>query len=171
MRKFRRSESAATAVEFALVAAPLLFLLFAIIEVSLMLAAQHQLQSATDAISRLIRSGKVTAEMQAPQFRAKFCSQASLLSNCEDAINIDLRSAPRFSDLAQEMPDPLAVGPQTPGGAYQPSYQTGGPEQPGSLIVTYDWQFFGPLDMFGNLPEFPRTRRLSGLAVYKNGSF
>lgn len=168
---FRRSDSGATAVEFALVAVPLGLVLFAIIEVSLMLAAQHQLQSATDTMAGMIRSGKVTADMPEPQFREQFCNEASLLRNCESAINIDIRSAPRFSALAEEMPDPLTVGPQSSGGGYQSSYQPGGPERPGSLIVTYDWQFFGPLDMFGNLPDLPRTRRISGLAIYKNESF
>lgn len=166
--RFRHSENGATAVEFALVAVPLGLVLFAIIEVSLMLAAQHQLQGATDAMARMIRSGIVTAQMQEPQFREEFCTQASLLRNCQASINIDIRSAPRFSALAQEIPNPLLVGPQSSGEAYQSSYQPGGPERPSSLIVTYDWEFFGPLDMFGNLPDLPRTRRISGLAIYKN---
>jgi len=130
MSRFRHSENGATAVEFALVAVPLGLVLFAIIEVSLMLAAQHQLQGVTDAMARMIRSGKVTAKVQEPQFRE-----------------------------------------ESSGEAYQSSYQPGGPERPGSLIVTYDWEFFGPLDMFGNLPDLPRTRRISGLAIYKNDAF
>jgi Flp pilus assembly protein TadG len=171
MSRFRRSENGATAVEFALVAAPLGLVLFAIIEVSLMLAAQYQLQGATDAMARMIRAGEVSAQMQEPQFREEFCTQVSLLRNCREDINIDIRNAPRFSALAEEIPDPLLVGPQSSGEAYQSNYQPGGPERPGSLIVTYDWKFFGPLDMFGNLPDLPRTRRISGLAIYKSETF
>lgn len=174
--KFGHSASGAAAVEFALVAAPLALVVFAIIEVSLMLATQYQLQSATDAMSRLIRSGQVSARdgsllIGEAQFRDDFCSRISLIRNCRDSINIDLRNAPRFADLAREMPDPLAVGPRQSGETYQSRYTPGGTTMPGALIVTYDWNFIGPLDVFGNLAGMPGVRRLPALAVFMNEAF
>ncbi len=174
--RFWRSESAATAVEFALVAAPLLLLLFAIIEVSLMLAAQSQLQNAADAMSRLIRTGEVTAadgsiKMAEPDFRGELCAKVSLLRNCETGISLDIRNAARFADLAAMLQDPLAIGPQSSGESYASRYEPGGISRAGSLIVTYDWEFLGPLGVFGNLPQKSGARRISARAVYKNESF
>lgn len=170
-RAFRRSESGATAIEFALVAMPLLVLLGAIIEISLMLTAQSELQHATETATRLVRTGSTSIASE-QDFRAAVCSRVVLIPGCAGVINVDVRNADTFNALAAVAPIPRDVGPSTESGSYSSVYQPGGSARPGRVVVTYDWSFIFPfLGVFGNLDDIPGTRRIYGLTVFMNEPF
>jgi Flp pilus assembly protein TadG len=57
-RRFARAEDAAAAVEFALVAAPFLALIFAILETALVFFADQTLETAASNSARLIMTGQ-----------------------------------------------------------------------------------------------------------------
>lgn len=174
-KRFRRSESGATAIEFALVAMPLLMLLGAIIEVSLMLTAQFELQHAVENTARLIRTGGVAARvppMSENDFRSVVCSRVVLVRDCAASIHFDLRNSTSFANLAAVATEPRNVGPQNQGDIYISVFQPGGSDRPGRLVVTYDWSFVFPfLGVFGNLPNIEGSRRIYGLAVFMNEPF
>ena len=170
-KKFRRSENGAAAIEFALVALPLIVLLGAIIEISLMLVAQFELQHATERAARLIRTGGAT-NMTESDFRAVVCSRVVLVPSCATSINVDVRNATNFATLATNAPAPRFVGPEDDDDNYTPIFQPGASAKPGRLVVTYDWTFVFPfLRVFSNLPLMPNKRRLYGLAAFMNEPF
>src|ERR1700753_880921 len=80
---FIRDRKAATAVEFALVAAPFLAITVALIQTFLVFFAQAMLETITRNTSRLIMTGQVqTQNMTQAAFLQQLCNQGSILFNC-----------------------------------------------------------------------------------------
>jgi Flp pilus assembly protein TadG len=93
-----------TAVEFALVAFPFIFMTVGIVELALMFMTQSVLHESTFSASRLIRTGQI---QQAPggqqeMFEDAVCDFARLLIPC-GSIQYQVQSLPSFSD-AEDMP-------------------------------------------------------------------
>ena len=63
LRRFRRDPSGASAVEFALIAFPLILLLLAALEVGIVYFANFALENATSQGARLIRTGQASVEV------------------------------------------------------------------------------------------------------------
>src|ERR1041385_3492728 len=86
----------ATAVEFALVAAPFIALIAAIFQVGLIIYATQSLQNATAAASRLILSGQAqTGNMTASQFGQAVCDNTSVFT-CS-GLMVDVRTYQSFA--------------------------------------------------------------------------
>lgn len=80
-----REEHAATAVEFALVATPFLFLMGAIFELAILFLAGQVLDTATADAARLIRTGQAQqAAMTATQFKTQVCNRLYVLFDCNN---------------------------------------------------------------------------------------
>ncbi len=79
-----KREDASTAVEFALLGIPFVFMLIGIIEVSLMFAANSVLQDAASQAARMIRTGQVQ-QSTSPEdaFYDEMCRVASVFLSCE----------------------------------------------------------------------------------------
>lgn len=103
-KKWLKQSSGATAVEFALVAFPFIYLLIGIIELSVMFAAMSTLDSATNTAARLVRTGQ--AQMSAdPEetFKTALCDQASVFLDCSK-IKYEVITMSNFSDFASFPP-------------------------------------------------------------------
>lgn len=165
----RTGQRGSTAVEFALVATPLIWILGVICETAAFIVVQYQLQYAVDRTARLIVTNSISAADVASvsAFKAKVCEFFNA-PNCNDAINVDLRSADTFTDLA--LPNIGEIGPASPSGTYTDTFTPGSATKPGSLIVTYDWKFafpfMGRTFSFGNVDTRTDVRRLHGIAIY-----
>jgi Flp pilus assembly protein TadG len=158
-RLFRRDAAGGTAVEFALLAAPLFALITATLEMGIMLATEFTLQNRAQDAGRLIRTGQVT---QQQDFITAFCTDAPLLRNCATNLHVYVGNGANFSLLNTSLPSSENVGPQT--GAFA----TGTAGQAVGVIVTYDWNFMFPaLRVFSNLPG-GKARRLQGIAVFRS---
>lgn len=100
-RRFRRSQSGATAVEFGFVAMPFLMLLAAIVETALMFWTSEVLEEAVSAASRSLLTGqsqtlyKGSSADQTKAFKATVCNNAPALIDC-DKLMIDVRSYASF---------------------------------------------------------------------------
>lgn len=83
-KDYQNGTDAATAVEFALVSIPFVFLLIGIIEMSLMFAASSILQGATTEAARIIRTGQAQTGGTDPQeaFETALCNHADSFLNC-----------------------------------------------------------------------------------------
>jgi Flp pilus assembly protein TadG len=160
--RFGRSTEGATAVEFALVAAPFFFLLGSIMEIGVMLFTEYRMQSAVDAAARLVRTGN--ASVSTPeQFADAICQNASGIPDCANRIGFVVTSGPRFADIT--MPDMATIGPGTR------SFAPGGPEQPVAVVATVDWTFILPsMRLMSNI-ENSNARRLQGIAVFQREPF
>lgn len=101
VKRWMRGEDAATAVEFALVAFPFIFLLVGIIELSIMFAAMSTLDAATNDAARLIRTGQVQQTNDDPQqmFEEVLCEKVGTFLPC-NAIQYEVITMNGFSDFA-----------------------------------------------------------------------
>ena len=109
-RGLLRNRDGAAAVEFALVAFPFFLMLFAIIEVALILTLDAVLENAVIDTGRLIRTGQASAMgMTAEQFKSRVCSRMSIFAgDCETRAAVDVRVVTNFVIPPQD--DPLNSG-------------------------------------------------------------
>lgn len=101
--RFCRDQRGATAVEFALLIAPLLFLLLGIMEVSMQYFVSAALDSAVQRTARLIRTGQAQGQhMTNAELRSQMCSNILNLFDCTTnsylmVDTVDTLSAPSYS--------------------------------------------------------------------------
>jgi Flp pilus assembly protein TadG len=127
-RRLIRQQDGAAAVEFGLVAAPFLALLFAIIETAIVFFAGQALETAVADSSRLIMTGQAqTQSFDATAFKNAVCAKIYGLFNCQNGIYVDVRTFSSFSSVT--MPSPVDGQ-----GNFQNNftYQPGGP---GDIVV------------------------------------
>jgi Flp pilus assembly protein TadG len=164
-RGFLRRTDAATAVEFALVAAPFIALIAAIFQVGLIIYATQSLQTATAAASRLILTGQAqTQNMTASQIAQTVCNETAVFT-C-GGLMVDVRTYNSFS----------GSDTSTPGLTYdahgnvtnQWQYNPGGPGDVVVARVMYQWPvFLGPLGL--NLSNLSNGYRLlMATSAFKN---
>jgi len=162
-RRFLASAEAATAVEFALVAAPFFALLIAILQTALVFFAQQVLQTATSESARLVMTGQAQNQnLTATQFQQDVCNYAPVLFTCS-ALYVNVQTFNSFSGMTQM--SPLQNGNFN---ANAMSYSTGGPGDVVLLQVFYQWPVvLGPLGF--NLSNMSGNNRLLiGTAVFRN---
>lgn len=98
MAGWRVDRRGAAAVEFALVAAPLVFLIMCCVELAMFILVNVMLDNATDVASRQIRTGQFTSSETATDFKALVCSNMSWLSDsCLGSIQVDVRTYDNFA--------------------------------------------------------------------------
>ncbi|MHC2620012.1 Flp pilus assembly protein TadG [Bradyrhizobium huanghuaihaiense] len=101
---FARDSRGATAVEFALVAAPFLALIIALLQTFLVFFAQQLLENIARQSARLVMTGQVqSAQMTQAAFKQKVCDQISILFTCS-GLMVDLQVANSWSGANTGMP-------------------------------------------------------------------
>jgi len=145
MRKFIKNTDGATAVEFALLAIPYVFLTVGIIELAIIYAAASLLEGATTSAARLIRTGQLQQGGGDPQtvFRDALCDYATALVNCNDVV-ITVQRMDSFSDVGGMNPTFNDEGEMEPGG-----FDPGGSNDRVLIRTWYRYEmmtpFIGPL--------------------------
>lgn len=101
---FAGDNKGATAVEFALVGAPFLALLIALIQTFLVFFAQELLESVVLQSSRLVMTGQVQSkQMTAATFKQAVCNEVVILFNC-GGLMVDMQVATAWSSTNTAMP-------------------------------------------------------------------
>jgi len=107
---FIKDRKGATAVEFALVAAPFLALIAGLIQTFLLFFAQSQLESAVRQSGRLIMTGQVqsqdaslTQTQALAAFHQSVCNNGAILFTCT-GLMVDVQVAPQWSSANAAMP-------------------------------------------------------------------
>jgi len=164
--RFVRQQNGAAAVEFALVAAPFLALLFAIMETALVFFAEQTLETATADSARLIMTGQAqtaTPAYTASNFKNAVCSRIYALFNCQGGLYVDVQSFSSFSDVASGSTSPIQNGQFKPPNNYSPG-------KPGDIVlvrVFYQWPVY--VSLLGlNLSNLGNNRLLTATAVFRN---
>jgi len=176
LRRFCRSERGVTAVEFALVLGPFVFLLGCICETGFMLFTEYVLQNATQEASRVVRTGQASGANGAPpitagDFKAIICNDVGFLIDCDGKVTVYVDNAPDFASLETTMDDPVDIGPDAGGSAYPVVFNPGPRLVAATVIATYDWGFVFPfMDWIGNI-NGGDARRLYGMAIFRNEPF
>ena len=176
LKSFRKNQSGASAVEFALVAGPFFYVLGCICETGLMLFTEYVLQNSVQEAARLVRTGQTSAgdgtiTMSAADFKTKICAQVSIIIDCAGGVSVYVNNADSFATLTTAMSDPLSVGTSSSGKKYTMVYQPGAQLKATTVIATYDWDFTFPfMEFLGNVHD-DHMRRLYGLAIFRNEPF
>lgn len=96
---FKRSDDGATAVEFAIIAPVFMFIVMAIIEVSLIFFATVNLDGAATEAARRIRTGQSQSSGNAlTDFTTTMCTQLDTMFDC-DFVQTDVRVMSSFSAI------------------------------------------------------------------------
>jgi Flp pilus assembly protein TadG len=104
LRRFARNRSGVAAVEFALIAAPFFFLLFAMIEIAAVFVLGSILENAVLEAARDIRTGRAQSSgMSQAAFRTAVCDRIVVLGTC-DNVEIDVRVFEDFDNVDQSSP-------------------------------------------------------------------
>jgi Flp pilus assembly protein TadG len=163
LRLLQRDDGAA-AVEFALVAAPFLALLFAIMETALVFFAGQTLETATADSARLILTGQAQSQgLNQASFKQQVCSRIYGLFDCTNGVNVDVRTYSTFASADLSRPTD-ANGNLVNNFSYSP----GGPCA--IVVVRLIYQFPVYVSMLGfNLSDMSGGKRLLiATSVFRN---
>ena len=97
-RRFVRQQDGSAAVEFALIAAPFLALLFAIIETAMVFFAGQTLEAAVADSSRLIMTGQAE-KFSAADFKTEVCKRIYGLFDCAGGVYVSVKSYSSFTSI------------------------------------------------------------------------
>ena len=163
---FLGNETGATAVEFALVAAPFIALLVGIIETFLVFFAGQQLQTVVNQTSRLILTGQAQKQgLSQSAFTTKLCANVVVLFNCS-GLMIDVEAYSDFSSTATGTPTLTFDGSGQVTNTWQ--YNPGTANQIVVVRVMYQWPvLLGPLGFsLSNLSN--GNRLIMASSTFKN---
>ena len=158
VRRVRYRDDGVTAVEFALVAPVFMFLVFAILETSLMYVVATVMQGEVALTTRIIRTGQLQQEGDAiTAFRESLCDNLDNVLNCDNVI-IDVRT---FEDFGEIDLDDFV---DEEGNASDNQFSPGGAGEIVVVRVAYLYNIvtpyldeFLPTDASGNLVLFAGT--------------
>jgi Flp pilus assembly protein TadG len=167
LRRFVRAHSGAVAIEFAIVAIPMLMLVMGVLELGMVLLVSTTLDTATDFASRDIRTGlfQQGGKVTAADFKAKVCKNMTwLASGCADRLTVEAQTFATFTNASASAPaDPAAFDPQAPR-----CWSVGAPEDIVLVRAYYAWPLFTPL-LSQALENGPNGKRLiSSAKAFRN---
>lgn len=132
-RRSARAREGSAVVEFAMIALPFFVLLFAILEIGLILLLDAVVETAVADTGRLVRTGQAQQQAVTPQvMKQKFCERMSVFAkDCSTRAYLDVRVINTFTEPL--VPDPTASG------VFDPSSLTFQPGGPGDLVLVRIW--------------------------------
>jgi Flp pilus assembly protein TadG len=177
---FFRCRKGATAVEFALVAAPFLALLVALLQTAMVFFAARMLDEITEEASRYVLTGQTqTANMNAAQFRTHVCTGDATLTKLVSALftcSSFLISAQSYANFAAANTNDPIVGfnannqpVDANGNVLTMPWSPGNPGDVVVLQIMYQWPVIGgPLGFSLSSPNANGNRLLMSTAVFRN---
>jgi Flp pilus assembly protein TadG len=166
LMRFLRGREGGAATEFALVAAPFIALVLAILQVGLIYFAQQALETDVEASARQVLTGQALSQgLTQSQFANVVCTNNPGLFTCGNFM-IDLQPATSFANAVVTAPTLTFDSSGKVTNAWQ--YNLGGPNQIMVMRVMYMWPvFLGPLGL--NLVDVSNnTHLLMSTAVFRN---
>ena len=163
---FAGSTSGATAVEFALVAAPFMAMLMALFQTALVFFASRVLDETTEQASRYIMTGQAQqSSMSQSGFKTWVCGQTFALFNCNNFM-INVQAYSSFSAASTTTPTLTYDANGNVTNSF--GYNTGNAGDIVVVQVMYQWPVvLGPLGF--NLSNLGNGNRLLvSTAVFKN---
>jgi Flp pilus assembly protein TadG len=168
VRRLLRREDASTAVEFGLVVAPFLALIFAILETTIVFFAGQALETAVAASARLIKTGQAqTKNFDQTAFKNAVCANIYGLFNCQSGVYVDVNSYSKFANISISNPVDANGNFKSDNFGYKP----GGP---GDIVVVrlyYQWPVYVSLLGF-NLANINGGKRLlAATSAFRNETY
>jgi len=155
LRRWRRDDSGATAIEFAVVATPFLLLLFGIMSVSLYYFTNFSIENAALAAARGIRtgqlqqslgiySGAVTNDDRKKAFKKALCDKAPSFLDCNSKAVVIVQSNASFGGISP----PSCANNGVLIDQSTASFDTGGASSVVLITVCYPWSAGNKLPFF-----------------------
>ena len=135
LRRFRRAEKGATAVEFGLIAPFFLGLLFGILEVALTFWSTQVLETAVANAARQIYTGTFQGAastdpvVELARFKTLVCANVTAVFDCNSKVKVDVRRIDQFSSAA------VVIEPPVTNGVFDPSKFTYDPPKRNEICV------------------------------------
>ncbi len=128
VKKWRRDDDGATAVEFAMVALPFLLMLYGIIGVGLFYFTTFSLENAIEQASRQIRTGQAqtgTPPLNAATFKASVCANVPQFVDCGSKLYVNVMNFPNSAAITPgNLPQCLDnTGALSTGSSYSPGQE------------------------------------------------
>ncbi len=167
--RLMRDKRGSAAVEFAIIAAPFLALIGAIIESALAFLAGQLLDTATNDAARMIRTGQAQAQgYDSAKFKAEVCKRLYVMINCA-GLSVDSRVLKDFSSYSATATNPVDVT-----GKFDPSkltFNTGGSTDIMVVKVYYQYPIYINKLAPGLATLANGKRLLTGVAAFRNEPF
>ena len=163
-RRFVSQNKASTTVEFGLLAALFVALIFAILQTAILFFAGQTLETAAATAARLILTGQAqTQGWTAAQFKSHVCTVITGLFNCQSGVYVNVETYSTFAAVGLGMP--------ISNGTFQSSGLGYNPGGPGDIVVVrlyYKYPVY--VDLFGfSLSNLTGGYNLlAATAVFKN---
>lgn len=164
-RRLARDRSGATLVEFAFVAGPLIALLIATLQVSLVFFAQQNLETTTEKATRQLLTGQAQgAGMTQSQFQSAVCSKLAAFMKCANVL-VDVQNVADFTSANTSSPTLTYDSHGNVSNSW--TYKPGGAGQITVVRIMYVWDVAkGPLGF--DLSTLSNGKRLLiATAVFK----
>jgi len=154
-RRWRSDESGTTAVEFAIVATPFVFLLFGLVSVCLYYFADFSMENATWQAARAVRTGQLQQSTGAytgittnadrqKALKKAFCDKAFLFADCTSKAVVIVQSNTGFGGISP--PSCTSNGVVITDSAA--AFSTGATSSVVLVTICYPWDFGGKLPLF-----------------------
>lgn len=170
LKRFRKAERGVTAIEFAFVGPPFIYLLCCIFETGLMLFSEYVIENGVASAARMIRTGQVqsAAGMNKAAFKKLVCGKMATFLVCDENLKIDIRTFPTFA--AVNMPPAIVNGALSANVTAGAQFSCGGPSQVVVVRTYYTWKLFMPgVSKLANLNG--GYRLLTSGAAFRNEPF
>lgn len=151
LRVFGADNSGSSALEFAMLTAPLILLMLAILQMSFVYFANFSLESAVNLAARMVRTGQAQS-FNAAEFKVEVCKKLSAPITC-GGLKLDVRKYSNFAGAATGLTQPLdGAGDLKTNFSYDPGAR-------GDVVVV---RAFYPLDIGSLLPAEISMSNMSG---------
>jgi Flp pilus assembly protein TadG len=163
-RRFLSQHQASTTLEFGLLAAPFVALIFAILQTAILFFAGQALETAAATAARLILTGQAqTQGWTAAQFKSHVCSVITGVFNCQNGVYVDVETYSSFAAVNLGMP--------VSNGTFNSSSLGYNPGRPGDIVVVrlyYQYPVFVDLMGFNLGTLNGGYNLLAATVVFKN---
>jgi Flp pilus assembly protein TadG len=162
--RFLNDHGGASALEFAIVAAPLLLLLLGMLEVGLVNFANFELDNAVNYGARLVRTGQAqTDKFNAEKFKTEVCKKLTAPITCE-GLRLDVRHFSNFTSADLTNPIDSSGNLKT-----SFSFDPGGPGQIVVVRAFYEWDLTAKMPKDIALSNMANGNRLlMSTAAFRN---
>jgi Flp pilus assembly protein TadG len=158
LRRFARATEGVVALEFAFLALPFLFMIFALLELALVFLLAASLDTAMERAARSIRTGGFqdanrTGTMAAQQtaFEKQVCKEMAWIAPaCEASLKVDVQVFDQWAktNASEPMIDPVYKDGKIVGKTFKPEltvFNAGGPRSIVLVRGYYQWPMLTPL--------------------------
>ncbi|MBP2159729.1 MULTISPECIES: TadE/TadG family type IV pilus assembly protein [Asticcacaulis] len=168
LRKGSFDRRGSAAVEFALIAFPLIFMIFCCLELALIVLLSVTLDNATDLAARQIRTGILTqSNSTAASFRQKICANMSWLSgSCAGSLQVDVQT---YDSFAQVPKTDLIKNGQFDSANF--AYVIGKGSKIQMVRAYYEWPMFTPFLQAGMTTLSNKNAVITTKVVFRNEPF